>query len=280
MKLKWLYCGFFLIIPLFFLKYNLLLTASLTAVELWLKKVFPFLFIMLVFNDLLINLNFAQIFSSCTPFIWVMSLLSGAPSNAFIISNLYKTNQINKHNANIYLLFTYFANPLFLFTMLHNFFNLKTVIKLIIIHYLSNLIIYLINRKNIVYQEITSPSKTKFNLGQSIKKSMDTLIMILGTITFFMVMSSIISQTLHLNIIISTLLKGFLEVTQGLNALHAISLSNQIKEIMAIGFISFGGISIHSQVKCILVENNLDYRFFFQGRLYQTIISIILTALT
>ena len=64
-------------------------------------------------------------------------------------------------------------------------------------------------------------------------------------------------------------------MTQGLNML--INNSINFKEIIAIVFISFGGLSIHTQVKCILDETDLDYKYYFWGRIYQTIIATILT---
>ena len=42
-------------------------------------------------------------------------------------------------------------------------------------------------------------------------------------------------------------------------------------------FITFGGFSIHTKVKCIVEEYGLDYKYFFKGRILQLIIAIILT---
>lgn len=64
-------------------------------------------------------------------------------------------------------------------------------------------------------------------------------------------------------------------MTQGLNML--INNSIPFKEIIAMIFISFSGFSIHTQVKCILDETDLEYKYFFKGRIYQTIIAVILT---
>ena len=94
--------------------------------------------------------------------------------------------------------------------------------------------------------------------------------MVLGCITFYLV----ICDVLNLNIV----LRGILEMTQGLNSLINANVFN--KEILAILFISFGGFSIHKQVKCILDETNLEYKYFFKGRVMQTIIAIILTCIT
>lgn len=280
MKNKLFFIPLFIFIILLFINYDVVVTSSIDAVNIWLFKVFPYLFIMFTINDILINLNFEKIFNTTTPFIFIMSLLSGAPTNAFLISSLRNQEKIDEESANYSLYFTYFSNPLFLFSILSLLFNKFIAIKLIIIHYLSNIIIYFFVRGNIKNNHLTNTKKSSFNLGFSIKKSMNTLIMILGTITFFMVLTNILTKTFALNKILTTILKGILEVTQGLNSLNTIKLSLKIKEILAISFISFGGISIHTQVKCLLDDENLKYSYFFKGRIIQTAISVLFAALT
>ena len=60
-------------------------------------------------------------------------------------------------------------------------------------------------------------------------------------------------------------IKGILEMTQGLNSL--INLNIKFKEIIAIFFITFGGFSIHTQVKCILDEQGLNYKYFLKANM-------------
>ena len=67
----------------------------------------------------------------------------------------------------------------------------------------------------------------------------------------------------------------FISVSEFLN--DVIYLNSDIKVITTVIFITFGGFSIHTQVKCILDEYGLDYKYFFKGRILQLIIAIILT---
>lgn len=270
MKKNIIYLTILGLLILIFKNYNIVLESSIIAVNLWLYKVFPFLFIMIIINDLLINLDFQSLFKNTSIYIFIMSLLSGSPTSAVIICNLYKNNKITKNNANITLLFTYFANPLFLWTILNSIFNSEiTSIKLILIHYISNLIIYFIVKKKLD-KSITYNNKININISSSIKKAMTTTTMVLGTITFYLIISNILSLNL--------LFKGLLEMTQGLNAL--INYNSYFKELLAILFISFGGLSIHTQVKCILDEENISYKYFLKGRIMQTLIALGLTILT
>ncbi len=278
-KLNFFYILIFLFIILLFLNYNLVLKSSIEAVNIWLTKVFPFLFIMITITDILINLNFEKNFKNTTSFIIILSLLSGAPSNAYIISNLVKQNKISIDTANKSLLFTYFANPLFMYNLFSTLFNNYIALKLILIHYISNIIIYLFIHKKIINNPINSNKKPIFNIGNSLKKSMNTLTMILGTITFYMVLTNIITNFFNCKEITTLLIKSFLEVTQGLNYLLKINISLKTKELIASFFISFAGLAIHTQVKTILDEENLNYKYFLKGRIMQGIISLLFTAI-
>ena len=89
MKRNLIYLTILILIFLIFKNYSIVLSSSINAVELWLYKVFPYLFIMIIINDTLINLDFERVFTSTSIYVLVMSLLSGSPTSAVIISNLY-----------------------------------------------------------------------------------------------------------------------------------------------------------------------------------------------
>ena len=104
--------------------------------------------------------------------------------------------------------------------------------------------------------------------------------MILGTVTFFMIISNLIVKLFSLNTYLEILIKGVLEITQSLNELAAISLNLKLKQLLALIIISFGGISIHMQVYSILSETKINYKSFLKGRIFQTLISILLLLVT
>ena len=261
-------------ITLIFINNNIVLLSTIDGIKIWLYKVFPYLFIMVIINDCLINLNIIKIFKNPSIYVFIMSLISGTPSSAYIVGNLYKNKTINKNTANSILLFTYFGNPLFLYTMLNNIFlNKYIAIKIIIIHYLSNFIIYLFNIKQLD-NNISNCSNYNINIAESIKKAINTNLVVLGTICFYLVISNIIITILPTNPYIRLFIRGFLEVTQGLNAL--ISFKTPYSQLLATIILSFGGLSIHTQVKCILDEYELDYNYFLKGRIIQTILATII----
>lgn len=269
----------------------------ISAVNLFLTKVFVSLFPMFIINDILISLNipyyfyflfnrlFLKLFhvNGLASYVFIMSLISGTPSNAYILKELVNNNQISSKEASHYLMFTYFSNPLFLITMLSSIFSLKIAIKIIIIHYISNLMIAFITRKkapDITENKLTKEKhKTSSILIKSINKTMSTLLMILGTVTFYMMITYLVSIPLKGNPFFTTLISGILEITNGLNRLANLDILIKTKEILAIAIISFGGLSIHTQIKAILEDTKIEYKYFFKGRIFHTLIATFLIIL-
>jgi len=270
----------------------------ISGTEVWLTKVFPSLFPMFILSDILITYHFPEYLANSigqafqkifhtTPygvFAFFMSLIAGTPSSAYILKNLTEENKISETEASFLLSFTFFSNPLFLITMLSLLFPTSpTYIWLIIlIHYGSNIIIGILFRpKNVQIPKKLTPNIQPIDFGSvlsnAIKNSINTLFVILGTICFYFMIASIITMPKESYQIIW---KGFLELTQGLNALIPSNFSLTIKSFLAISFISFGGLSIHTQIKSIISDTNISYMSFLKGRVFHTILSNLLLLLT
>lgn len=288
---------FVLIFTLFlfflFVKKDVITKSSIEAVTLWQNKIFPSLFISFIIQNLLINYNasyyisflFNKIYqklfglSQSGQLALTLSFISGSPSNAYILTELYLNKFISEHEANHILQFSYFANPLFLYTMLLLIFgSLSVSLKIIFSLYLSNIILGIsLKKENYVSstRKISSPDNFGFALTSSIKKSMNTLIMILGSVTFFITLSNLFSIYVQ-NDFINLIFTGILELTSGLDDLIYFDISYKLKEIITTLFISFGGLCIHSQVYSILCESNLSYLYFLKGRFLASIIAILI----
>ncbi len=289
-KILTIFCLFSLIFILF--KYNYLLKPSvINSLTLWINKVFPSLFIMFIINDIIINTNilnaldskisplFNKIFNTSgnTFSLFILSIISGSPTNAYIINESFKKGQITKETCEKLMTYTYFSNPLFLYNILMGSFNKSITIKIIVLHYLANIIIGFLERGKVKEKKINITTKAnKENIllliPKSIAKSINTLLMILGCITFYMIISNIIIKILPFNNTLTVVFKGLLEITQGLNIINTINGKSIIKEIIAIFLISFGGLSIHTQVLSLINDKNL-YKHYFLGRIYQALIS-------
>ena len=253
--------------------------------SLWLNNLMPSLFPMIIINDILINYNFSVIISSIFyklfnrffklsyngTYFFLMSLFIGTPANAILLNDLLNTNMIEKNEANKLIYVCYFSNPLFLYNMLSLIFNNQTiVIKLIISHYISNIItLFLIRNKYIPKTSNKFTSKrSSLNkiLPKTCQKAMNNMIIVLGILSFYILVTSYLPS--------NSLIKGLFEITTGLNSLML--NQSEYKEILTIIIINFGGLSIFTQIKSILEDTNLNFYNYFKGRLYQIVISIIL----
>ncbi len=292
-NLKKIFSIFFLFIFLFLLfKYNYILAKTTSeAVYLWLEKVFPNLFIMFILNDIIIKTNlfsflnnrvnslFNKIFKTSGTSLeaFLLAIFSGTPSSAFILKEMLENKKITLNDANKLIAYTYFPNPLFLYTILTLSFRKVIVIRIISIIYLTNIIIGLFfrgkNNNDIIYINEKKAKENIFQiLPEAITKSINTLLMILGSIVFYMLLASLILKIPVLSKI-PLIIKGLLEITQALNSLPLFPILSFKKEIIAIIIISFGGLSIHTQIKQILEGTQIKYQNFLKGRLLHILIS-------
>lgn len=281
------------LITYFIFKNNVAIQESILAsCNLFFKKLFPSLFPMMILSDCFIYFGlpellckylgkgFSKIFhtSPYGAFAFFISCFSGTPSNSYVIKNLYLNHYLTKEEAEKILSFAFFSNPLFLYSMLSLIFpnNSQIVIKLLILPYIVNILIGIFGKKSpYQFQSIMTKEKESFGtaLAASIKNAMNTQLLILGSVSVFFLINRVINPQ---NLVI---LSGFLEISQGLNHLITRNLSLKIKQILAIFFISFGGLSIHLQIKGILSETDISYIKFLKGRIMQTILSIIIVIL-
>ena len=239
------------------------------ATKLWFLKVFPFLFPMIILNELLLSNNIIyyinKIFrkNGIKYYVFIMSLLSGSPTSAYLIKELFLNKIIDLKNANKLLYFTHFSNPVFLISILTSLFDKKTAYLLIIFHYLPNFIM-------MFFTKIESNNNTIIknnNYNKALDKAVNTSLMVLGTLCIYITLSNIIIDIFNISSINSIFIKGIIEITQGLNEINSLFVNIRFKKLLAIIFINFGGLSIHSQIKSIISDTPISYKYFLLGRL-------------
>ncbi len=287
-----------------------ILNAVNFSFNIWKENVFPSLFPFFVLSELLINYGFIELVGEIfKPFMnkvfkvkgvgafaLIMSLISGFPSSAKYIKELYNKKLINEFEATKLLMFTHFSNPLFILgTISLLFLNNKEVGLLILIcHYLGNFIIGIIFRnyypsteenKNISIKKVLteiSNNRIKNNkkfgeiITTALLNSINTLILILGVITMFLVITTIIDNNINLNSFHQSILNGFVEMTQGLKYVSLEEIPLKLKCILSTMIISFGGLSVHMQIISILSDTKINYLPFLTARIIHAIISSLL----
>ncbi len=267
------------------------------SLNIWLNSLIPSLFPIFVISEILINYNitnyipkpikrlFTNLFNTNENIItlFFLSMISGFPSAARNIKQMYNKNKITKEEASHALIFTHFSNPIFILTTISiTFFHNKSLGLIILLsHYLPNLLLGIITRSNNYNIKNNNIEKKESNnfpkiMINAIKNSIDTLLLILGTLTSFLIISSLIINKLNLNIYNQVLIKCLLEITMGLKSLSQLNIPNIYKAIISSMTLSFGSLSIHMQILSFLIDDNIPYKEFFIARIYHSILSGLL----
>ncbi len=263
------------------------------AFEIWKNNVFPSILPFFIISSLLINYGFVELASfilkplmklfginSDVSFIFIMSMLSGFPSSSKYVKDLYLDNRISKDDAAKSLMFTHFSNPLFIIGTISNLLNRKAAIIILLSHYLGNIFIGIIFRKY-NYSYNNTNNKLVFNksnnigsvLSKSIKDSIDTLLLILGSISIFSFLITIINKVFIFNSFTLSIISGLLEITNGSNNLSLLAIPIKYKVVISSMILSFGGLAIHVQIKSILSDTDIKYTPYLISRIIHSLIS-------
>lgn len=277
---------------------NLIMESVSTSFNIWKNSLFPALFPMFVFSSILIDLGIIEIIAksksnilkklfninSSSIFIFIMSMFSGFPSSAKYINELYNKKLLTKYEAEKIILFSHFANPMFIIgTISLSFLNNKNLCFIIIFsHYIVNFIIGLCIRSfHINNDSNIDISYKNVNIGTSISKSIlntiNTLLLILGTVTFFLIITTIIDVNFNLNLPLKTIIFSITEMTQGIRHISLLNISLKLKCTFITMILSFGGLSIHLQTFSIINDLKLKYSHYLLSRIVHCLMSGIIT---
>lgn len=284
--------------------------AVLFSFQIWKNNIFPSLFPFFLLSELLIQYGFVEFLgellkpvmnrifriSNQAAFIFVMSIISGFPSNAKYTKALLEEHKINEKEATKILTFTHFSNPLFILgTVSITFLGNREVGFLILFcHYITNLILGLLFRnyypspktdcrvsiRKAITNMTLARQKKKVSfpliLTNALNHTIQTLLFILGVTTTFLIITTLINQHITLSTFHQSILNGFFEMTQGLKYVSLLNIPLKIKGILTVMILSFGGLSVHMQLIGILSKSKIRYFPYFTARvLHATIASLI-----
>ncbi len=270
-----------IILVLLFIKRPIIISNIINGIDLWKRSVFPSIFPIIIISDLILSSNliniisnifgplFSKIFklSKYSSYVFLMSLLSGSPTNAKYILDLLNNKAIDNKEAIKVLSMSLNYNPLLILSIT-TYLKYEDRLYLIIVNIISNLIIGLFNRNYKCNINNNSIKSKKFNIVESINNSINILLLILGSIITFITLSSIIP-------IKHPLISGILEITNGLNIINNIDYLYKYKMIFTSILMGFGGFSILIQIKSIFKDTSLDYSLYYKSRIIHIIIMIL-----
>ncbi len=254
-----LFFTLFLFIVLYLYNYSTEISNIVqNSFEIWLKNVFPILFPTFILSDIFIHSNLPYYIEKYLhiPYIYIISVLFGSPTNAYILNNY--NEDLTK-----YLAVTKYTSLLFTITYLKSIFSKLITTQIILSNILSNIILIIILKPNRLLIKKKNYN-ILLNIPQYINKSIMTNINILGTIIFY----SLIPIYMIKNNYLKTILLSFLEVTTSLQNIKKSPITYNIKILSAIISTSTTGLCIETQIKNIIDNNKYNQKKYL---IYRTI---------
>lgn len=307
--------SFFILLVTIFLTIEVIINSDAVidsarfSFTVWKDNIFPTLFPFFVASNLLIKYGFVELVgeflkpfmnkifktSGESSFVLILSMLSGFPSSAKYTKELYDNGLISDKEASKLLTFTHFPNPLFVIgTVSLSFLNDNKIGYLILLSiYLSNIIIGLIFRN----YHISSYDNSKISIKRAFKNmkerykknknfgtiltstlidSINLLMLILGTISLFLIVNKIITNIFGLNDFNRAVLSGVLEMTGGLKYFSLLNVPLKFKAIFSVMVLAFGGLSVHTQVYSIIADTKIKYIPYLCARIMHIVLSGII----
>ncbi|MBR3049794.1 MAG: hypothetical protein IKG58_04495 [Bacilli bacterium] len=274
----------FTLLCFYLINSSLVITSIINYTELFITKLFPASFIFFIISYLLLDYNLVfyinRLFrvNGAVFYVLILSLISGFPSGSKYIVDLYKRGIITDKLSNYLLMFTHFPNPIFILGSVSILFNNKLYpIYILIVLIISNFIIGFLFRPKTIEKINYECNNTTFSnsLSKAVISSFKIILLIYGTSIFFYLIITIISKYISFSNYSFIFVNGIFDL---INGIFLTSLINNdfIKALFIIFFISFGGISVNMQVKSIISDTSVSYKYFIIGRMLQFIISIVL----
>ncbi len=278
--------GFFSFLVFVFLSSPKLIIDSVNySMDVFIDNLLPTLFPFFVLVDFLLNYGYVDflrgIFRFKYGYIILLSLVSGLPSNAKYIKGFLDRSMISIHDAEIMLSVTFFPNPMFVISSVGLLMmgSLKLGVMALVSVYVSNFLVYLFYYKklstssHVFNNEVLSFSKL---LSSSIRNNASTLLVILGTIMFFMTLLNVFSHFVSLNDELFSILSGVFEMTSGIKNMSTSTFSTHVKYIFISLFLSFSGLSVLMQAFSILNDYKLNVKFVLLNKLFVMFLNFLI----
>lgn len=288
---------FILLLIFFITKPNIIILSINEATMVFFNNIFPTLFPFFIFSSFIVNYNVLTYFeiiyrpilkklfhfNDNLSTIFILSMITGLPSNAKYIKELLDNNSISINDAEVFLSYSFFPNPMFViatvgFSLLEN----KNIGLLLLISiYLTNFILAFFERNKLSNEHnlVIRNSKLDFStiLKKSIMDSFDSLIIILGSISIFVVLRNFLDFVFSFNPIINTIINCILEMTSGINKVVNLDLSLKIKTLLISGALYFSGLSVISQSIGILGDYKIDFKYVLKYKFYGLLLNLLIT---
>ena len=270
------------VLVIFLLNIDLVIKSVNDSCILFFNKIFVSVFPFIILSDILLyydyHLFLEKIFGKTlsklfnvkksTSIIFILSLLTCAPNNAIYIKDMLERNEIDINEAEIILTYTSFSSISFVIGTIGVYLYKSIIIGLILwlIILLNNILIgiSLRNKKTISNSNAITNNKQISNifllLKESTIKGINTSFIILGNLIVFSIMINLFLKYIHLNNIISSIIIGFIEMTNGIIMTSNLNISLLSKIFITSFILTFSSMSVLFQSFSILSNYKINIK--------------------
>lgn len=305
---KFIIIFLFVVCFIFILNPSIYANSCLNALSVWAFKVLPMLFPFFVFTRLIVHLVetnnnpldkfFTHVYNlpKGSFLIFFLSILSGYPMGAKLISTLVANKQINNDNAKKLFSLCSVSGPMFIIGTvgIGIFNNYKVGVIILICNVIACLINgFLFSRNKVPSLPLYSTKTKTTSLSDCVYDSLVSILIVGAYIVLsFLFIDLIKNLTLlqnfisticgvfpikHLDNIVNATISGIFEITRGAIDISSTSLSLQAKTIITSGSIAFGGISIMLQSVSFLKCSNIQTKTFLKMKIIQSLICLLVS---
>jgi hypothetical protein len=196
-----------------------------------------------------------------------LSVISGYPNNIRLL---------NKSNNEYLLYVSNFINPIFFIVTINNLYlkSIKYSLIILISHYISNIIMFLLFTNKYKFIEYIDDSKDDNTYNNALLITIKTLAIIFSNLIFITLLITLIKLLIPNNTIFKGIIIGLLEFSNGIIYISNLSLKMPLKSLIILIIISFGSISVFLQ--SISLNNKIKSIKFLFYKILNTLISIII----
>ncbi len=205
-----------------------------------------------------------------------IGLIGGYPVGAQSICRAYQSKQLTKQEANRLLSFCNNAGPAFIFGFTGMLFTTSQRVWFLWgIHILSALLVGMLMPGKSRHSH-TASAANPIRPTDALRTTLRVMAEICGWVILFRIMISFCNRWFLwlLPKTLQVIFVGLLELTNGCHEIASLQ-NEQLRFILCSFFLSFGGFSIAMQT--ISVTEGLHIRFYFYGKLLQSILSVCIS---
>lgn len=274
-----------------------IISVAYNTLMIWFNMVIPSLFPFMVISSWLdfnvhsyrtktdkLTYRLFGVPSSLIP-VFIIGILSGYPTGAKLISELYANKRISKDTAEHLLSFCNNAGTVFIVSavassMLNDrfsavFFVIITAFSALITGMAYNLACPA-NNTSYCPSNIYTSNQTPISMGTAIVSAVKTILTVGGCMIFFSVITESVTILIpEINSILYGTISGIFEFTRGISLIAAESIDNRTTYSIIAGLLSWGGLSVHLQTAAVISSDKINIAKYILCKVFSSFISFL-----